>query len=75
MMTKLDSEAKCLKHLRSNYLKPSHPLFSSGPKSVYDFYNGKLSLKKIEDYLSSVESYTLFRANKKHKTNFSFVYR
>ena len=74
-MTKLENELQCLKHLKNNYLKPSHPLFGSGPKNVYDYYEGKLSLNKIEDYLSTVESYTLFRANKKHKTNFNFVYR
>ena len=68
------SEAECLRHLEKNYLQLRHPLYLSSPKAIYDYFDGKLSMQKIEEYLSGIESYTLHRLNHKPKRNYSYVY-
>ena len=33
--------------MKTNYLKPSHPTFFASPAIVYDYYDKKIPLKKI----------------------------
>ena len=74
MIMKFKSEEECVQHLTKMYTKLRHPLFMSSAITIYDYYKGKLSIKKIEDFLSGIDSYTLHRLNKKPKRNFSYVY-
>ena len=69
-----ESEDECLKDLKKVYTKLKHPLFMSSAITIYYYYKGKLPLKKIEDFLSGIDSYTLHRLNKKPKRNYSYVY-
>ena len=71
---KFKDEEECMKDLEKNYLKLKHPLFLSSHKTIYDYYKGKLSFNKIDDFLSKTESYTLHRLNHKPKRNYSYVY-
>ena len=69
MATFKDDEER-LKYLEKNYQKLKHPLFLSSPKAIYDYFEGSLSLRKIENYLSKLDSYTLHRRNKKPRRNY-----
>ena len=69
-----ESEDECLKDLKKVYTQLKHPLFMSSAITIYYYYKGKLPLKKIEDFLSGIDSYTLHRLNKKPKRNYSYVY-
>ena len=73
MMT-FENEEECIKDLKKVYTKLRHPLFMSSAITIYYYYKGKLPLKKIEDFLSGIDSYTLHRLNKKPKRNYSYVY-
>ena len=68
------NENDCINDLKDKYVKLGHALFMSSPKFIYDYYNGILSLEKIEDYLSGIDSYTLHRLNKKPRRNYSYTY-
>ena len=68
------NENDCINDLKDKYVKLGHALFMSSPKFIYDYYKGILSLKKIEDYLSGIDSYTLHRLNKKPRRNYSYTY-
>ena len=68
------NENDCINDLKDKYVKLGHALFMSSPKFIYDYYNGILSLEKIEDYLSGIDSYTLHRLNKKPRRNYSYIY-
>lgn len=54
-----------LKHLELNYNNIESPVSYLGPQKIYDFYNGRLSLKKIKNFLQSSEGYTLLKQERK----------
>ena len=60
---------KALQDLKKNYFKNSHPIFHSGVNNIYTYYDGKLTKAQIEDFLSSVFSYTRTKEVKKSITN------
>lgn len=58
--------------LRQNYKRPGHPIAFAGITQIFKYYNGKLSIKRIKELLSGIESYTLHREFHKQKRNTSF---
>ena len=62
------------KDLKENYTKPGHPIAYSGIQQIYNYYKGKISIKKIQEFLSGNESYTLHREFHKQKRNTSFTH-
>ena len=60
--------------LKENYTKPGHPIAYSGIQQIYSYYNGKIPVKKIQEFLSGNESYTLHREFHKQKRNTSFTH-
>jgi len=59
-------------HLKENYKKPGHPIAFAGINNIYKYYDGKLSVNKIKQILSGIESYTLHREFHKSVRNHSF---
>ena len=62
-----------------NYRNPSHPTAFSGINQVYNYYRThhpeyKLSISKIKDILSGVESYTRHKESKSLLRNPTFIY-
>ena len=53
------------KHLKTNYNNIKSPVSFLSPYKIYQFYNGNLPLKKIKKFLSTSESYTLLKPDKK----------
>ena len=53
------------KHLKANYHNVKSPVSFLSPNKIYQYYNKQLPLKKIKDFLSTSESYTLLRPDKK----------
>lgn len=50
-----------LNHLKDRYTSIGHPIAFSGVNKIYDYYRGALSREDIQNFLSSVENYTLHR--------------
>ena len=59
-------------HLKENYKKTGHPIAFAGINNIYKYYGGKLSVNKIKQILSGIESYTLHREFHKSVRNHSF---
>ena len=62
-----------------NYQNPSHPTAFGGINQVYNYYRThhpeyKLSISKIQNILSGVESYTRHKESKSLLRNPTFVY-
>lgn len=49
------------KHLKENYGKTSSIVSFMSPRKIYKFYEGRLKMKTILQFLSSSESYTLMK--------------
>ena len=61
--------------LEKKYTNESHPIYLSGITQIYNHYNGVLSIKDIEDFLSTIPTYTTHRqAKKPSPRNTTFVY-
>lgn len=60
--------------LKQNYKRPGHPIAFAGISQILKYYNGKLSIPKIKEILSGIESYTLHREFHKQKRNISFTH-
>lgn len=56
---------KAYNHLKNNYDNPNSPIGFSTSSTIYKYYNGKIPLKKIKQFLSSKSAYTLHRGFKK----------
>ena len=67
-------KAKLMKHLKDNYINPSHPIAFSGIQNVYNFYHGLLTVKEVKRALSEIDSYTLHREVKNLRRNPYFVH-
>ena len=66
----------CLVHLKRNYQNILHPLYFSGITKIYNYYKGMISIKDIENFLQTVDTYTTHREPKNpRQTNPTFVYR
>ena len=51
------------------YKQPGHPIAFSSPKTVYDYFRGRVPLSKIKKALEHVDSYTLHREYKRPKVH------
>lgn len=72
----MNSKNDLLKYLKQNYENIDHPLYFSGITKIFEFFKGKLSIRDIEDFLSSNQTYTTFRQWKKpNPRNPTFVHR
>ena len=69
----MNIKEECLIELKENYNNPSHPLAFSGISNIYNYFNGVLSVKDIENFLASNEGYTIHREYKNLKRNPSFA--
>ena len=66
---------RCLADLKKNYENISHQLYYAGISKIYQYYDGNLPIKDIENFLSSNYVYTIHRQAKKPKVrNPVFVY-
>ena len=70
----LTTKSECLKDLEKNYENPAHPISYSGISTIKDFYKGVLNEDDIRKFLSKNHTYTIFKQNKKPKTNPYYVY-
>ena len=59
--------------IRSSYKEPGHPIAFANPRTVYNYYNKQISLKKIREILNSLESYSLHKEFHKGVRNISFA--
>ncbi|HIL42002.1 MAG TPA: hypothetical protein EYG35_01300 [Gammaproteobacteria bacterium] len=50
-----------LQDLKSNYLSPPHPIAFAGKNAIHRHYGGVLSRATIDDFLETVETYTLHK--------------
>ena len=62
--------------LKKNYTNLKSEIAYSGIKNIYDYYQGVLSVKQIEDFLSTNYAYTRHKQTKKLRrgTNPTFKY-
>ena len=56
-----------LKHLELNYNNVESPVSYLGPQKIYDFYNGRLSLKKIKKLFTKFRRLYIIKTRKKIK--------
>ena len=66
------TKEECLTDLSDNYTNPGHPIAFSGINNIYNYYDKILSIKEIESFLASNESYTVHREFKNQQRNPSF---
>lgn len=71
-LSDLQTSEECENDLKINYNTPGHPIAYSGVINIYNFYNKLLSVEKIKEILSSIESYTLHRGYRSSQRNPSF---
>jgi IS30 family transposase len=64
---KIDEEIK------QNYKNPGHPIAFSNAKTIYNFYNGDIPMKRIKEILKTLESYSIHKEFHKGKQNISFA--
>lgn len=69
---KAELKKKCLDDLRTNYVLPGHPIAFGGIQTIYQFYNGVLTLQEIQDVLKTFENYTLNKEYHELGRNVSF---
>jgi transposase InsO family protein len=70
---------RLIPQIEEQYIKPSHPIAFSSPRTIRGFYkqnvNEILPVKSVDEALSGVDSYTLHREYKKPKErNPFFIY-
>ena len=70
MITGARSRAECRKHLRDNWDNPASEISFLGIDKLFHHYNGLISRSEIERILSSFESFTLQRQERKPKGRF-----
>ena len=64
-----ENKEQCLEHLRTHYFKLNSGIAYSGINQIYNFYNKKLPISTIEEFLSSVLSYTIHKETHKRSRN------
>jgi len=64
---KIDEEIKI------NYKNPGHPIAFSNAKTIYNFYNGDIPMKRIKAILKTLESYSIHKEFHKGLQNISFA--
>ena len=70
MITGAKSRAECRKHLRDNWDKPTSEISFLGIEKLFHHYNGLISRSEIERILSTFESFTLQRQERRPKGRF-----
>lgn len=68
-VSNLQTADECENDLKLNYNTPGHPIAFSGINTIYYYYNKLLSLEKIKEILSSIESYTLHKEYRSAQRN------
>lgn len=58
--------------LKTNYHTIGHPIAFAGIHKIYNYYNRRISIDKIKDILSSIDTYTLHREYHEGKRNHSY---
>lgn len=64
---KIDDEIKL------NYNNPGHPIAFSNARTIYNYYNGEIPLKRIHEILKTIESYSIHKEFHKGPQNISFA--
>ena len=59
------SKNEAIQELKTNYTRIGHPIAFSNAKTIYDFFKKAIPVKEIKQFLSSVNTYTLHRENRK----------
>ena len=67
------SYRSAISHLRKNYLNPKSGVSFGGVNRIYNFYNKVIPIKKIKEFLSKDNSYTLHTKSFKKRYNPSFI--
>ena len=62
-----------LQYLEENYENIDHPLYLSSMSYIRKFFDGKLSIPVIENFLSGKYTYTIYRQPKKAKCVYYFI--
>ena len=70
MITGARSRAECRKHLRDNWDNPASEISFLGIDKLFHHYNGLISRSEIERILSSFESFTLQRQERRPNGRF-----
>ncbi len=65
--TKIDAEIK------ASYKEPGHPIAYSNARTIYNYYNGNVPLKRIKNILKTIESSSLHKEFHKGQRNISFA--
>ena len=71
--TNIFSYQSAVNHLKKNYLNPRSGVSFSGINRIYNFYNRAIPIKKIKEFLSKDNSYTLHSKSFKRQYNPSFI--
>ena len=64
-----------LQDLRQNYGNIDHPIAYAAPNAIHKFYLGRLTLREIKDFLSTIRSYAANFEYHRSLTNPVFTYR
>ena len=56
-----------LDQLQQFYNTPGHPIFKGAQNKIYQFFKGRLPLKKIKEFLSKDYPYTIIRNQARRK--------
>ena len=63
------SKDEAMDILKKNYGNINHPVAFSGISKIYDLFQGILSYEDISKFLSTVDTYSIYRETKKNKRN------
>lgn len=68
----MDLREKSINDLKLNYTTPGHPIAFGGIQTIYKYYDGKLTIKDIQNVLKTFENYTLHKETHESSRNPSF---
>lgn len=68
-----NDDDKIDEEIKQNYKTPGHPTAFANAKTVYKYYNGIYSLKRIKNILKSIESYSIHKEFHKGLRNISYA--
>ena len=71
--TNIFNYQSAVNHLKKNYLNPRCGVSFAGVNRIYNFYNRIIPMKKIKEFLSKDNSYTLHSKSFKRQYNPSFI--
>ncbi len=68
-----NNDDKIEEEIRASYKEPGHPIAFSNPRTIYNYYNKEIPLKKIREILNTIESQSIHKEFRKGKRNISFA--